>query len=1019
MEAFDRISNWNAELQRALAREAARVAAWRSLTLLLVGALGALAFANWLGPGSGHWAWALLALAMAGMARSLFRDWWSVSTRTDPIAVARFAETELPDTNSGIVTALQSYDLLREQGPLGWPAPSRALATASAEQTWRQMEFVQPQSLVDDSVGSAARRAALMIVAGSAALALGAPGWLQTGLAGLTGDLDPAHQASPIELALSDLTIVLSPPSYLNQEGRTLEGTRGDLSTMAGTTVQITGRPTTPATRAEILLDLVQPMRVPMTLGEDGQMTGSFQARESGRYRFALIDDSGDRSEEETGRLLDVRPDDAPLVRLLRPEADLEVREGDPVSIAYEASDDHGVSEIALWIDGPIGGAHRRSLRAGLTERVVKGVDEISVGQLGLSPGESAEIWLEVSDANDVTGPGLRRSASRRIWMFSPELEHARRLSDLEGVIDSMIGLLADRLESPAMEEAPAQVVAAVIWHQAIVAASATVIEGVEGLIGALNTDTLASDTLRELLTTTLATLRSHREQEDAQLRRAVLSQSQHKRPKVLLKMIAQTNDEATGDLEQSIFRLKDELDRSRQDRVLEEGRELLEQQESLRELMARIAEGDADPELAAEAERKLDQLEASLRRMANELGQLSERSPYENQNPAQRASETEEEVDAMQSEMDAIRQLMREGKIEEAMKRLEALNKATQEWMAALDEDFGERDEQPSPHRRALTEFQMELSEVTDGQRGVESETGEETAALQRERQEALDEELADLYREALKASEALKKLLDEIQEDELHRADRAQLNESQKSGREIDAMVRGRRIAEALETIETLLPALKLLRDEIGESEARESDADRGRALRVVVEELASGEVMGGELSALLERLLDRMKKAPSPSVKRRLGAIGKRQRALRQAVGRIEGKLESVEEAIPGIGEKLSPSLDEARRRMRAAREALEKGEPGVAQGHQRAALDQLSEAQSEFEQSSRDTPGGSSGGQGTRRSRDEVAIPEGDGYAAPEAFRRELIEAMKERAPAGYEEAVRRYYEELSR
>ena len=210
--------------------------------------------------------------------------------------------------------------------------------------------------------------------------------------------------------------------------------------------------------------------------------------------------------------------------------------------------------------------------------------------------------------------------------MFSPEVEHARRLKDLEGVIDAMIGLLADRLESPVLEERLERVVAAVIWHQAIVTTSATVIEGVEGLIGALNTDTLASDTLRELLNDTLANLRAHRDQEDAQLRRAVLSNSQVKRPKVLLRMMTQSNAEATGDLERHIFRLKDELDRSRQDRVLEEGRDLLDQQESLRELMAKIAQGETDPELAAEAERKLDQLEASLRRMARELEQLSER---------------------------------------------------------------------------------------------------------------------------------------------------------------------------------------------------------------------------------------------------------------------------------------------------------------------------------------------------------------------------------------------------------
>jgi soluble cytochrome b562 len=1019
MEAFERIAIWIADLQRALSRDAASVALWRTVILLALSALLSLGLAAWLGPGAGRWAWLAPGLALTLSAQGWIRDWWSLETRRDAIAAARYAEAELTAMNSGLVTALQSYDLLRDQGPAGWPAPSMTLACASAERTLSRVNGIAPGSLVDPSRALSMRRAGLGSALALGALVWFAPPWLHEGIAGLTAPVEQSKQANPIELALSDLSVELRFPGYLHLETRTLKGTRGDVSAISGTTVQISGRPTVPTQRAELLLDLAVPTTIPMTTVEDGTVSGSFMAREAGRYRIALIDAAGERSEEKTGRVLDVRADEPPMIRLLRPEADLEVREGDPVSIAYEASDDHGVSQIALWIDGPIGEPERRQLRRGLDDRVVKGVDEIGMSVLGLSPGESAEIWLEVSDSNDVTGPGVGRSTSRRIWMFSPEVEHARRLSDLEGVIDAMIGLLADRLESPVHEESPERVVASVIWHQAIVTASATVVTGVEGLIGALNTDTLASDALRELLTETLANLRGHREQEDAQLRRAVLSESHYKRPKVLLRIIAQTNDEATGDLEKNIFRLKDELDRSRQDQVLEEGRDLLEQQESLRELMARIAQGDTDPELAAEAERQLDQLEASLKRMAKELSQLAERSPYENQNPSQRASETEEDVDSMQSEMDAIRKLLREGKVEEAMKRLEELNKSTQEWMASLDEDFGEREGEPSPHRRALTEFQMELSEVTDGQRGVEGETGAETAALKEERLKALEEELADLYEEALAASKALAKLLTDIEGESLHASDRGSLDEARLQGRATETMVETKRIQEALETLRHLIGALGALAVEIGESEERESKAERGQTLRLVIESLAAGEVMGRELEVLLEKLLERMERPPSPSVKRRLGGISKRQRALRRAVGLIEGKLGSVEEAIPGIGEELAPSLEEARRQMRAAREALEQGTPGRAQGHQRAALDELSDAQSQFEKSSKNAQGSSSGGQGLKNSRDDVAIPEGDSYAAPEAFRRELIEAMKERAPAGYEEAVRRYYEELTR
>jgi hypothetical protein len=256
-------------------------------------------------------------------------------------------------------------------------------------------------------------------------------------------------------------------------------------------------------------------------------------------------------------------------------------------------------------------------------------------------------------------------------------------------------------------------------------------------------------------------------------------------------------------------------------------------------------------------------------------------------------------------------------------------------------------------------------------------------------------------------------------LDEGPLHESDRLSLAEAQSQGSTIVASLERRAIQEALDTLVPLRGRLASLVSEVHEVEARELDPARVVALGAILEGLDPSVEISGELEVLLKRLLDDLQRPPGGAAKRRLGAIGKRQRALRRAVGRLEGKLGGIEEAIPGIGDDLGPSLEDARKEMKAARGALERGEPGQAQGHQRAALDKLSDAQSRFERLARNSPGGQGGGQGMRGARDEVAIPDSDPYAAPEAFRRELIEAMKERAPAGYEDAVRRYYEELVR
>jgi hypothetical protein len=57
------------------------------------------------------------------------------------------------------------------------------------------------------------------------------------------------------------------------------------------------------------------------------------------------------------------------------------------------------------------------------------------------------------------------------------------------------------------------------------------------------------------------------------------------------------------------------------------------------------------------------------------------------------------------------------------------------------------------------------------------------------------------------------------------------------------------------------------------------------------------------------------------------------------------------------------------------------------------------------------------GGREEGDGLDPSQDHVEIPGEEAYKAPEAFRRDLMEAMKQGAPETYKGEVSRYYQEI--
>jgi len=129
---------------------------------------------------------------------------------------------------------------------------------------------------------------------------------------------------------------------------------------------------------------------------------------------------------------------------------------------------------------------------------------------------------------------------------------------------------------------------------------------------------------------------------------------------------------------------------------------------------------------------------------------------------------------------------------------------------------------------------------------------------------------------------------------------------------------------------------------------------------------------------------------------------GAIGRRTDDVADEAARRLGKL-------PGM-EKAENELRGAATRMRQAGEALKRDESKGAATAERDAADRLAKLRDSMQE--RQMGGG-------RQSREPVRIPGADESAAPRAWRQELLDAMKEKAPDRFRDDVRRYYEELVR
>ena len=157
----------------------------------------------------------------------------------------------------------------------------------------------------------------------------------------------------------------------------------------------------------------------------------------------------------------------------------------------------------------------------------------------------------------------------------------------------------------------------------------------------------------------------------------------------------------------------------------------------------------------------------------------------------------------------------------------------------------------------------------------------------------------------------------------------------------------------------------------------------------------------------------------------MEKKQGDIANQAEKLRQKMDELSGE-------VPLFGGEPRGSLDASRNEMGQARSKLADGQLPGATRHQRLAAEHLSKLRQSLEQASKGKGGGrglpmplggsmarGGHGNGGMMGHERVEIPQSDRDRADLRFRKELLEAAKQKAPVHYEDAVRKYYEELIR
>jgi hypothetical protein len=446
-------------------------------------------------------------------------------------------------------------------------------------------------------------------------------------------------------------------------------------------------------------------------------------------------------------------------------------------------------------------------------------------------------------------------------------------------------------------------------------------------------------------------------------------------RARSLLASLVGVNDRMIRQLEDEIIRLDDLVDNQIVERIETLVARIEASQRKLVELLERLKAGDRS--VLPQIEQLQARLREDLRRVQDARAQLQKEVDREFLNL--------DAFQAIQSRMEHedLGERLRRGDVDGALERarerlgeLRGLRDSVQQRLANAPSA------QLSPQERARIKLLRELSRLQDNERGIE---GESRGVHQTWRDAVGDRELDGSEAEAIRATASqLQRKLEGVNDARLSR-----------DGRNA--------VSDALEELSRLATAGKAL-------EAQESAAKLDEALRTATDGAKPGELEAKALAKLRDaaaKLRERTAGTLPPPQElldgpqaERLADLGQRQSGVEARARELLEMPES--EHLPDVGQS---ALKQAAESLQRSAGALQERRSGDALSAEAEAISAIQRAIDSLRKTS-PPPSGGSDQASTETERDR-------------SLRDEVVEAMREEAPEGYDEPVKRYYEELLR
>lgn len=779
---------------------------------------------------------------------------------------------------------------------------------------------------------------------------------------------------------VADIIVTYRFPAYASLPQKTEPRSTGDISGVKGTEVEMRARTISPVKEGRLMFD--KGKEIPLTVSEDGRLSGRFVIMEDDSYRFSLIDRRGRRSHDALSHRVTADEDSPPEVEIISPADGLVVRQGDNVRIVYRARDDFGLGPVSLVVRTDTGEKKYEAAHPPDGSREYQGSYLWSLADPSLLvPGNRVSYAVEALDNDTISGPKAGRSRFFTIVVYSQAKKHEELMVRVRRLFESSVSTLGDEiLLSPASLKKEALL----IEIEKSSARIRSLIRGIDEIVSEGKDDPYLDETFMRALSGMAGGLRGV----------SARKRTPDSLPGLQGKVVSALEDGTIG--------LDDLLRRQDLRDALERGRSLLSHDDLLAAL-ENLKNGTGDARALMDA---IEKAKTDLAALYEKISTMAADAPDEYLN-----AEAMKDLHAtdLLEELGRIKERLDRGDTEGALQAARSYLNTLNQLMASL-ENMTEGSFS-SGHPEALSRLsaaERDLDDLSAQQKGLAEDTMKTSRGM---RTSALGRKKEDLDRFVEKERQKVSRLKTLLPPHPGIMSDVVGCDSALARKDLQEAYQRSLRSLGGLKSVESGLGPYPP-----GGMQGRGNPQERLRNAMAVNE----------EISRDLKDILYPGPESLAGRDRENISTLAKRQGSIKKKAEDIAGRLPARDDSS-FLPEGLPDKVREAARAMGESEESLKGMDPFSAQLHEETAVQKLSEARDALEKAKQGYSlgalrkgaslyaGGNQGIMGAYSGR--VDLPARDAYKVPGVYRDEILKAMEDGLPEKYRDMNKDYFERL--